>query len=90
MRAARKETKANAPLSEIASLHAALLGMPDDIQLTPAKAAEALQVMGVDVGTNMLAKMRCISSKGPTFRKVGNGRVVYRLGDLRRFAGVVL
>ncbi len=75
-------------LIEIAELHAALAAMPDDIQLSPAKASEALQVMGVNLGTTMLAIIRSKSSKGPAFRKVGNGRIVYRLGDLRAFAGI--
>ncbi|MFS2175642.1 hypothetical protein ACCC98_06775 [Rhizobium pisi] len=75
-------------LIEIGRLHAELATLPDDIQLDPSKAAEALQVMGVRIARQTLAKIRCVSSNGPTFQKVGNGRVVYRLGDLRRFAGV--
>ncbi|MEH7901750.1 hypothetical protein V7794_10610 [Rhizobium laguerreae] len=75
-------------LIEIGKLHADLSALPDDIQLDPSKASEALRVMGVRIARQTLAKIRCESSNGPVFRKVANGRVVYRLGDLRRFAGM--
>ncbi|MBX5202230.1 hypothetical protein [Rhizobium sp. NZLR1] len=88
METTSRKTTSRMSLLEIAKLHAAISDMPDDIQLDPAKAAEALQVMGVNIGTQMLATIRCKSSKGPAFKKVGNGRIVYRLGDLRRFAGM--
>ena len=74
-------------LLDIAKLHTELAALPDDFQLAPEKASEALEVMGVRIARQTLAKIRCVSSTGPAFRKVGNGRIVYRLGDLREFAG---
>jgi hypothetical protein len=83
----RKKTS-QLSLTEIGKLYADLAALPDDVQFDPGRASEALEVMGIRIARQTLAKIRSESSEGPAFRKTTNGRVVYRLGDLRRFAGL--
>lgn len=73
---------------EIGKLYAEYSTLPDEIQLDPVKASEVLTVMGIRIAPQTLAKFRCTSTRGPEYKKVANGRVVYTLGALRAFAGV--
>lgn len=74
--------------AEIGKLFAEYSALPNEVQLDPIKASEALTVMGIRTAPQTLAKLRCTSTRGPDFKKVANGRVVYTLGALRAFAGV--
>lgn len=73
--------------AKFAEEFAALQAIPDDAQLQTEDASRALKLMGLDYTKGTLEKLRCVSTGGPPYQKIGRS-VVYRLGDLRAFAGM--
>lgn len=73
------------PLSEIAETIAALPSLPDDLPVTPEHASRILRALGRVYSPATLRKLRCVSTCGPRFEKAPNGRVTYKVGDLRTF-----
>jgi hypothetical protein len=59
--------------------------LSDDANLTPLQASEFLQTYGLPAAVKTLAKWRCVRSDGPKYLKIGNGRIVYRVSDLRAY-----
>lgn len=72
----------------LASRASEVFSIPGDAQVNPVRAAEILTTLGVPVAPATLAKWRCVRSDGPSYSKIATGRVVYRVSDLRRFAGM--
>lgn len=66
---------------------AALQSLPDTARLPTKDACKALNLMGAPYTPKTLEKLRYVSTKGPSYMKVG-GFVFYELGALRTFAGV--
>ncbi|MFL1875828.1 MULTISPECIES: hypothetical protein [Bacteria] len=59
-------------------------GLPAEMPLTPKLTSRFLQAMGAPLSEATLARIRCVSSTGPAYEKIG-ARITYRVGDLREY-----
>lgn len=79
---------APAEITTLASKAAHIFAIPGEAQVNTVRAAEILTTLGFPVAPATLMKWRSVRSDGPRFSKVGTGRVVYRVADLRTYAGL--
>lgn len=79
-------SKTAADFEEIATLHAWSQSAPDSLPLNPEMASQFLQGLGVSLSPQSLARLRCVTTSGPRYHKVGKS-ISYTAGDLRAYAG---
>lgn len=79
---------APADITTLASRASQVFAIPGDAQVNTVRAAEILTTLGFPVAPATLMKWRSVRSDGPRYSKVGTGRIVYRVDDLRRYAGM--